>query len=170
MSGCFISCLKRPQPQSPKGTAAPLAAALLPSSLLPIPMQKHPCMKNINQTVALHMAERLPLLSHTPARTLRRPYTLAVALTLAFIALSLLAVDARSGFAFSTSLRGSIVSFPNGDLKTITVIFYYGQHIVVLLSLLRTHSVQDMIHRASLGNFTAPSMKPGGCTLFLNRA
>ncbi len=125
---------------------------------------------DIIQTVALHMAERLPLLSHTPARTLRRPYTLAVALTLAFIALSLLAVDARSGFAFSTSLRGSIVSFPNGDLMTITVIFYYGQHIVVLLSLLRTHSVQDMIHRASLGNFTAPSMKPGGCTLFLNRA
>jgi hypothetical protein len=140
-------------------------------------MQKHPCMKNIIQTVALHMAERLPLLSHTSARTLRRPYTLAVALTLGLIALSLLAVDARSGFSFSTSLRGSIVSFPNGDLKTITVILYskmdrlhYGQHIVVLLSLLRTHSVQDMIHRASLGNFTAPSMKPGGCTLFLNRA
>jgi len=40
---------------------------------------------------------------------------------LALSSLSLLAADARSGFAFTTSLRGSIVSFPNGDLKTITV-------------------------------------------------
>jgi hypothetical protein len=77
----------------------------------------------IIQAVDLHMAERLPLLSHTPPRSLRRRYTLAAALTLALNALSLLAADARSGFAYSTSLRGSIVSFPNGDLNTITVIF-----------------------------------------------
>jgi hypothetical protein len=65
--------------------------------------------------------ERLPLLSHTPPRTSRRRNALVAALALSLIALSLLAADARSGFAFTTSLRGSIVSFPNGDLKTITV-------------------------------------------------
>ena len=70
------------------------------------------------------MEERLPLLNHTPTRSVRRRNTLVAALALALIALSLLAADARSGFAYSTSLRGSIVSFPNGDLKTITVRFH----------------------------------------------
>ncbi len=68
------------------------------------------------------MAERVPLLSHTPARTLRHQRTLVAALVLTLVAVSLLAADARTGFAYSTSLRGSIVSFPNGDLKTITVL------------------------------------------------
>ena len=72
--------------------------------------------------VALLMAERVPLLSHTPARTVRHRRTLAAALVLALVAISLLAADARAGFAYSTSLRGTIVSFPNGDLKTITVL------------------------------------------------
>ena len=104
------------------------------------------------------MEERLPLLNHTPTRSVRRRNTLVAALALALIALSLLAADARSGFAYSTSLRGSIVSFPNGDLKTITVRFH-SKFVVHFRLFTRT---QDMIHRASMGNFTAPSMKPGG--------
>jgi hypothetical protein len=72
-----------------------------------------------------HSAERLPLLSQSPTRSARRRNIIASALALALIALSLLAADARSGFAYSTSLRGSIVSFPNGDLKTITASLHH---------------------------------------------
>jgi hypothetical protein len=120
------------------------------------------------------MEERLPLLNHTPTRSVRRRNTLVAALALALIALSLLAADARSGFAYSTSLRGSIVSFPNGDLKTITVRFHskFMVHFRRELPLQSLHPhacpfnlftrTQDMIQRASMGNFTAPSMKPGG--------
>ena len=67
--------------------------------------------------------ERLPLLTHSPPRISRRRNVLVAALALALVALSLLAADAGSGFAFTTSLRGSIVSFPNGDLQTIKVSF-----------------------------------------------
>jgi hypothetical protein len=80
--------------------------------------------------MAAYSTERLPLLSQSPTRSVRHRNTVVAAISLALIALSLLAVDARSGFAHSTSLRGSLVSFPNGDLKTITVLLHRWLHFI----------------------------------------
>ena len=75
------------------------------------------------------MAERLPLLRHSPLRSGRRQRAVAAALALALAALAFVAADARSGFAYSTGLRENILSFPNGDLKTITVSLHWSpQH------------------------------------------
>jgi hypothetical protein len=88
------------------------------------------CFKVIaaRERMAALSEERLPLLSQSPMRSQRRRNIIVAAVALALIALSLLAADARSHFVYSTILRGNIVSFPNGDLKTITVTSHRQHH------------------------------------------